>query len=43
MALLDPEGIQVLRLNRNKLSRDITDIINEYGPQVFHDFDGKRI
>ncbi|KAI8337445.1 hypothetical protein BC941DRAFT_425280 [Chlamydoabsidia padenii] len=43
MALLDPEGIQVLRLSRNKLSRDITDIINEYGPRAFHDFDADYI
>jgi hypothetical protein len=41
MALLDPESVQVLRQNRSKLSRDITDVINEYGPQAFPDFDGK--
>ncbi|ORZ04886.1 hypothetical protein BCR42DRAFT_463471 [Absidia repens] len=42
-ALLDPESVMVLRQNRSKLSRDITDIINEYGPQAFDDFDAEYI
>lgn len=40
MSLLDPDGVQTLRANREKLSHDITDLINEYGPKVFPDFDG---
>lgn len=40
--LLDPESVQSLRENRSILSRDITNLINEYGPKVFQDFDGKK-
>lgn len=43
MSLMDPDGIQTLRANREKLSHDITDLINEYGPKVFPDFDGKSL
>ncbi|CAO3591952.1 unnamed protein product [Absidia cylindrospora] len=43
MALLDPESVQVLRQNRSKLSRDITDVINQYGPEAFPDFDADYI
>lgn len=41
MALLDPSGAETLRQNREKLSSAITELINEYGPKVFTDFDGK--
>lgn len=41
MALLDPSGAETLRQNREKLSSNITELINEYGPKVFTDFDGK--
>ncbi|KAI8059322.1 hypothetical protein BC940DRAFT_313871 [Gongronella butleri] len=43
MALLDPESAQVLRSNREKLMHDITDVINEFGPQAFSDFDADYI
>ncbi|KAI8093181.1 uncharacterized protein BX664DRAFT_277983 [Halteromyces radiatus] len=43
VTLMDPESVQVLRENRSKLSRDITNVINEYGPQAFHDFDADYI
>lgn len=42
MALLDPSGAETLRQNREKLSSNITELINEYGPKVFTDFDGKE-
>jgi hypothetical protein len=42
MALLDPQGAETLRQNREKLSSNITELINEYGPKVFTDFDGKK-
>ena len=42
MSILDPDGAEILRKNREKLSHDITELINEYGPKVFTDFDGKR-
>lgn len=41
MSVLDPSGAETLRLNRNILSSNITDLINEYGPKAFPDFDGK--
>ena len=41
MSILDPDGAEILRKNREKLSHDITELINEYGPKVFTDFDGK--
>ena len=41
LALLDPQAAETLRQNREKLSSNITELINEYGPKVFTDFDGK--
>lgn len=41
MSVLDPSGAEILRQNRNTLSANITDLINEYGPKAFPDFDGK--
>ncbi|KAG2210538.1 hypothetical protein INT47_002480 [Mucor saturninus] len=43
MALLDPRGAETLRQNREKLSSSITELINEYGPKVFTDFDANYI
>ncbi|ORE11660.1 hypothetical protein BCV72DRAFT_283866 [Rhizopus microsporus var. microsporus] len=43
VALLDPSGAETLRQNREKLSKDITELINEYGPKVFPDFDANYI
>ncbi|KAL9536881.1 hypothetical protein MBANPS3_012289 [Mucor bainieri] len=43
MALLDPKGAETLRQNREKLSSNITELINEYGPKVFPDFDANYI
>ncbi|KAG1144350.1 hypothetical protein G6F37_006327 [Rhizopus arrhizus] len=43
VTLLDPTGAETLRKNREKLSRDITELINEYGPKVFPDFDANYI
>ncbi|KAI8974984.1 hypothetical protein BDB01DRAFT_805608 [Pilobolus umbonatus] len=41
MSLLDPSGAEILRQTRSVLSADITDIINEYGPKIYSDFDSK--
>ncbi|KAG0166094.1 hypothetical protein DFQ30_007588 [Apophysomyces sp. BC1015] len=43
MSLMNPDGAQTLRQNREKLSHDITTLINEYGPKVFPDFDADYI
>ncbi|CAO3634555.1 unnamed protein product [Mucor hiemalis] len=43
LALLDPSGAETLRQNREKLSSNITELINEYGPKVFTDFDANYI
>ncbi|KAI9033557.1 hypothetical protein CLU79DRAFT_724298 [Phycomyces nitens] len=43
MALLDPDAAKTLCINRETLSRDITDLINEYGPRIFPDFDAEYI
>ncbi|KAL0086234.1 hypothetical protein J3Q64DRAFT_1658671, partial [Phycomyces blakesleeanus] len=43
MALLDSDAAKTLCINRETLSRDITDLINEYGPRVFPDFDADYI
>ncbi|KAI8381423.1 uncharacterized protein BYT42DRAFT_494763 [Radiomyces spectabilis] len=43
MAMLDPDAAEILRHNREKLSQDITSLINEYGPKVFPDFDADYI
>lgn len=42
ISLLDPQGVEALRHNREKLSHDLTELINEYGPKVFPDFDGNK-
>jgi hypothetical protein len=42
MSLFDPSGAEILRQNREVLSSNITDLINEYGPKAFPDFDGKK-
>ncbi|SAM02322.1 hypothetical protein [Absidia glauca] len=39
MALADPDSTSNLRHTREKLSQDITQLINEYGPRLFSDFD----
>ncbi|KAI9495694.1 hypothetical protein BDB00DRAFT_759895 [Zychaea mexicana] len=43
VALIDPDSTQNLRQNREKLSQEITEIINEYGPKVFGDFDPNNV
>ncbi|KAI8375139.1 hypothetical protein BD560DRAFT_349893 [Blakeslea trispora] len=43
LALLDPQAAETLRQNREKLSSNITELINEYGPKVFTDFDANYI
>lgn len=40
MSVFDPSGAEILRQNRSILSGTITDMINEYGPKAFPDFDG---
>lgn len=41
VSVLDPSGAETLRQNREVLSVNITNLINEYGPKAFPDFDGK--
>lgn len=41
VSVLDPSGAETLRQNREILSVNITNLINEYGPKAFPDFDGK--
>ena len=36
-------SIQNLRHEREKLSQDLTALINEYGPKIYDDFDAERI
>ncbi|KAI9313494.1 hypothetical protein BX666DRAFT_1864136 [Dichotomocladium elegans] len=43
MALVDPDSTQNLRHNRERLSQEMTEIINEYGPKVFSDFDPNNV
>ena len=43
VALVDPDSTQNLRQNREKLSQEITKIINDYGPKVFGDFDPDNV
>ena len=43
LALVDPDGVRQLRDNREKLSHDLTEIINEYGPKAFSDYDPDNI
>lgn len=39
--LVHGDSAEGLRQNRERLSTDITDLINEYAPKVFNDFDRK--
>lgn len=43
MRLVDRDSAEGLRQNRERLSTDITDLINEYAPKVFNDFDRKYL
>ncbi|CAO3695281.1 unnamed protein product [Umbelopsis ramanniana] len=43
LALVDHQSTEQLRQNREKLSYDITELINEYGPRAFTDFDPDNI
>lgn len=43
VALVDPDSTENLRQNREKLSQDITELINEYAPKVFSDFDPNNV
>ncbi|KAG0168636.1 hypothetical protein DFQ28_006431 [Apophysomyces sp. BC1034] len=43
MALVDPDSTANMRQTREKLSQDITELINEYGPKVFSDFDPNNV
>ena len=43
MALIDPDSTQNLQENRERLSQEITQVINEYGPKVFDDFDENNV
>ncbi|KAG7927884.1 hypothetical protein KL925_002242 [Ogataea polymorpha] len=38
LALVNKEGLTQLRETRRQLSMEITEVINEYGPQLFPDF-----
>lgn len=40
---MDPDSTENLKKNREKLSEDITDLINEYGPKTFDDFDPNNV
>jgi glycerol-3-phosphate O-acyltransferase/dihydroxyacetone phosphate acyltransferase len=40
ISVFDPKGAEILRMNRNILSTSIIELINEYGPKAFPDFDG---
>ncbi|ORY99926.1 hypothetical protein BCR43DRAFT_434269 [Syncephalastrum racemosum] len=39
MSLMDPQGAETLRQCRSKLAAGIADLIHEYGPRAFPDFD----
>jgi hypothetical protein len=41
LTLVDQQSTEQLRQNREKLSQDLTELINEYGPKAFSDFDRK--
>ncbi|KAM3578530.1 hypothetical protein VKS41_008916 [Umbelopsis sp. WA50703] len=41
--LVDRDSAEGLRANREKLSIDITNLINEYAPKVFNDFDPDNV
>ncbi|KAL9557802.1 hypothetical protein MBANPS3_001193 [Mucor bainieri] len=43
VALVDPDSTANLRQLREKLSQDITEVINEIGPDVFSDFDSDNV
>ncbi|ORY98031.1 hypothetical protein BCR43DRAFT_438369 [Syncephalastrum racemosum] len=43
LALVDPDSTENLKKNREKLSEDITNLINEYGPRTFDDFDPNNV
>lgn len=43
VALVDPDSTENLRRLREKLSQNITEVINEIGPQVFSDFDSNNV
>ncbi|KAI8889959.1 hypothetical protein K501DRAFT_237572 [Backusella circina FSU 941] len=43
MALVDPDSTQNLRQLREKLSQDITNVIDDFGPKVFSDFDRNNV
>lgn len=43
MALVDPDSTANLRQLREKLSQNITEVINEIGPHVFSDFDSDNV
>ncbi|KAI8991181.1 hypothetical protein BDF20DRAFT_843170 [Mycotypha africana] len=43
LALVDPDSSANLRRIREKLSQDITAVIDEIGPKVFSDFDSREV
>ncbi|OZJ03873.1 hypothetical protein BZG36_03684 [Bifiguratus adelaidae] len=43
LSLMDPTSVENLRNVRNRLSDNLTDLINEYGPKIFPDFDPSRL
>lgn len=43
VALVDPDSTENLRQLREKLSQNITEVINEIGPKVFSDFDPDNV
>lgn len=43
VALVDPDSTSNLRSVREKLSQDITEVINQIGPNVFSDFDSANV
>jgi glycerol-3-phosphate O-acyltransferase / dihydroxyacetone phosphate acyltransferase len=42
LAVSNPSAAENLRVMRKKLSEDVTDFVNEAGPQALEDFDPKR-
>jgi hypothetical protein len=43
MALVDPDSTANFRQLREKLSQNITEVINQIGPHVFSDFDSDNV
>ncbi|RUP51803.1 hypothetical protein BC936DRAFT_145765 [Jimgerdemannia flammicorona] len=43
LSIIDPASVENLCMVYDRLSHDITDLINEHGPKVFPDFDANRI